>query len=390
MVIDSITIQIIMSDQFRIPCVIMRAGTSKGIFLKENDLPADQDMRDKMILQIFGSPDVRQIDGLAGADPLTSKLAIIGPPTHPKADVDYTFAQVGIEDSSVSYNGNCGNISSGVGPFAIDESFVKAIEPMTRVCIHNTNTGKLLYAEVQVENGKAKVSGDFKIAGVPGSNAAELMDFSDTAGAATGKVLPTGNVVDTIQTSRGDIKVSIVDVANPCVFIHAADIKMKGTETPSEIDGDPKLLAYLEEIRSQACVMIGMAKDSNEASEKSKAFPMIAFVSQPEDYIDFTSGNTIKADQVDLVSRLMYMQVLHKTYAGTATACTGAAAKITGTIVNQVLRKSDSETIRIGHPAGVIPVVSVVSGQTIEKVALIRTARRIMEGYVFVEKAKME
>lgn len=379
-----------MSDQIRIPCVIMRAGTSKGIFLKENDLPADQALRDQIILRIFGSPDVRQIDGLAGADPLTSKLAIIGPPTHPEADVDYTFAQVGIGDTVVDYNGNCGNISSGVGPFAIDESFVKAVAPRTKVCIHNTNTGKLLYAEVEVEDGKAKVSGDFKIDGVPGTNAAELMDFTGTAGAATGKVLPTGNVVDTIKTSKGDLKVSIVDVANPCVFIHADDVKMKGTETPAEIDGDPELLSYLEEIRSQCCAMIGMAKDAKEATEKSPAFPMIAFVTEPADYIDFTSGNTIKADEVDLVSRLMYMQVLHKTYAGTATACTGSAAKIDGTIVNQVLRKSDSDTVRIGHPAGVIPVVSVVNGQTVEKVALIRTARRIMEGYVFVEKAKLK
>lgn len=379
-----------MSDQMRIPCVIMRAGTSKGIFLKENDLPADQKLRDKVILGIFGSPDVRQIDGLAGADPLTSKLAIIGPSTHPDADVDYTFAQVSITDAVVDYNGNCGNISAGVGPFAIDESFVKAVEPMTRVCIHNTNTGKLLYAEVEVEDGKAKVSGDCKIDGVPGTNAPELMDFSDTAGAATGKVLPTGNVVDVLSTSKGDIDVSIVDVANPCIFVHAKDVNMTGTETPDVINGNADLLAYLEEIRAKCCVKIGMAATEKEASEKSPAFPMIAFVTTAQDYVDFSTGNTISGDDVDLVSRLMFMQVLHKTYAGTATACTGSAARIPGTIVNQVLRDTgDEDTVRIGHPAGVIPVVSIVKDGKVEKAALIRTARRIMEGYVYVEKAKL-
>jgi 2-methylaconitate cis-trans-isomerase PrpF len=368
----------------------MRAGTSKGIFLKTNDLPADQAKRDKLILKIFGSPDVRQIDGLAGADPLTSKLAIIGPSTHPEADVDYTFAQVGIGDAIVDYNGNCGNISSGVGPFAIDESLVKAVEPVTRVCIHNTNTGKLLYAEVQVEDGKAKVSGDCEIAGVPGTGAQELMDFSGTAGAATGKVLPTGNVVDALETSRGSLPVSIVDVANPCVFVHAKDVGMTGIETPAEIDGNPELLSLLEEIRAKSCVKIGMAKDEKEALEKSPAFPMIAFVCEPADYTDFTSGRTIKAEEVDLVSRLMFMQVLHKTYAGTATACTGSAAKIPGTIVNQVMRKGKSDdTVRIGHPAGIIPVVSVVTDQGVEKAALIRTARRLMEGYVLVEKSAL-
>lgn len=380
-----------MSEQLRIPCVIMRGGTSKGIYIKQNDLPADKAERDRVILAIFGSPDVRQIDGLAGADPLTSKLAIIGPPTHPEADVDYTFAQVSITDAVVDYNGNCGNISSGVAPFAIDESMVTAASPVTRVCIHNTNTGKLLYSEVQVENNRAKVSGDCKIDGVPGSSAPILMDFSGTAGAATGKVLPTGNVVDQLETSRGTIEVSIVDVANPCVFVRAESVNMKGTEIPAEIDGNAELLTYLEEIRSKCCVKIGMANTEEEAMKKSPAFPMIAFVTEAEDYIDFTTGKTIPAKEVDFVSRLMFMQVLHKTYAGTATACTGAAAKIAGTIVNQVIPHIDEiSTIRIGHPAGVIPVVAQVDNGEVKKAALVRTARRIMEGYVFVETSKIQ
>lgn len=374
-----------MSEQKRIPLVIMRGGTSKGIYIKENDLPTDPKERDELILRLFGSPDVRQIDGLAGADPLTSKLAIIGPPSRPDADVDYTFAQVSITDRVVDYKGNCGNISSGVGPFAIDESLVKAVEPVTRVRIHNTNTGKMLYAEVQVKDGKARVKGDCAIAGVPGASAPILLDFASTAGAATGNVLPTGNPVDTLETSRGPIEVSIVDVANPCVFVRAKDVGMKGTETPDVIDGDKELLAYLEEIRSKCCARIGMAKDPADATKHSPAFPMVAFVTEAADYVDFTSGKTIHKEDVDFVSRLMFMQVLHKTYAGTATACTGAAAKIKGTIVNQVIPHIEKiDTIRIGHPAGIIPVVAAVEGNEVKKSALVRTARRLMEGYALV------
>lgn len=374
-----------MSEQRRIPLVIMRGGTSKGIYIKENDLPSDPAERDALILRIFGSPDVRQIDGLAGADPLTSKLAIIGPSSRPDADVDYTFAQVSIGDRVVDYNGNCGNISSGVGPFAVDESLVRAVEPVTRVRIHNTNTGKLLYAEVQVKDGKARIKGDCAIAGVPGTGAPILMDFASTAGAATGNVLPTGSCVDTLETSRGPIEVSIVDVANPCVFVRARDVGMKGTESPKEIDGDKALLEYLEEIRAGCCARIGMAPSPEEATKRSPAFPMVAFVTEAADYVDFTTGNPIHKDEVDLVSRLMFMQVLHKTYAGTATACTGAAAKIRGTIVNQAIPHIDEiETIRIGHPAGVIPVVAEVEGTQVRKAALVRTARRIMEGYALV------
>ena len=249
-------------DQYRIPCVIMRAGTSKGIFLKENDLPAPGPERDAMILQIFGSPDKRQINGLAGADPLTSKLAVIGPSKQPGCDVDYTFAQVSITDAVVDWNGNCGNISSGVAPFAIDESIVKCHEGLNEVTIWQVNTQKVMKSYVLVEDGKAKVTGDVAIAGVPGTGALIQMDMSGTAGAATGKLLPTGNPVDVIETSRGPIEASIVDCANPVIFVRAESVGMKGTEDQVEIDGNKELLKYLEEIRGIACVKCGMAKVS--------------------------------------------------------------------------------------------------------------------------------
>lgn len=375
----------VMADMRRIPCVILRGGTSKGIYLKANHLPQDKEARDKVILEIFGSPDVRQIDGLAGADPLTSKVAIIGPATHPDADVDYTFGQVSINAPYIDYSGNCGNISSGVGPFAIDEGFVAATGSLTTVKIHNTNTGKILIAEVPTEDGRAKVAGDCKIDGVPGTGAKIMMDFSGTAGSVTNKLLPTGNPVDTITTSAGPLQISIVDVSNPCVFVRAKDVGMKGGETPQEVNGNPKLLGLMEEIRAQACVMIGMAPDVATATAKSPAFPMVAYVAPAADYVDFTTGNTIRKEQVDFISRMMFMQVLHKTYPGTGTACTGAAAKIPGTIVHEAIPHIDSiKIIRIGHPAGVIEIEAGFEKGQLSRAAFARTARRIMEGYVYV------
>ena len=374
-----------MADMRRIPCVILRGGTSKGIFLKANHLPQDKEARDKVILEIFGSPDVRQIDGLAGADPLTSKVAIIGPSTHPGADVDYTFGQVSINAPYIDYSGNCGNISSGVGPFAIDEGFVAATGSMTTVRIHNTNTGKVLIAEVPTEDGLAKVNGDCKIDGVPGTGAKIMMDFSGTAGSVTNKLLPTGNPVDTINTSAGPLQISIVDVSNPCVFVRAKDVGMQGGETPQEVNGNPKLLGLMEEIRAQACVMIGMAPDVATATAKSPAFPMVAYVSPAADYVDFTTGKVIGKNQIDFISRMMFMQVLHKTYPGTGTACTGAAAKIPGTIVNEAIPHiNDIKIIRIGHPAGVIEIEAAFEKGQLSRAAFARTARRIMEGYVYV------
>lgn len=373
-------------DFHRLPCCIMRGGTSKGIFLKKNHLPSDPAQRDAVILEIFGSPDVRQIDGLGGSDPLTSKLAIIGPATRPDADVDYTFAQVSIDRPFVDCNGNCGNISAGVGPFAINEGMVKVTEPVTTVRIHNTNTGKILIADVPVKNGLATVQGTCKIDGVPGTGAEILLDFSDTAGSSTNKLLPTGKPMDKMETSRGLIDVSIVDVANPMVFVRARDVHMKGTETPKEINGNADLLSYLEEIRGKAAVLCGMAKDEKDALENSPAFPMLAFVTAPQDYTDFTTGKTIKAADVDMVSRLMFMQVLHKTYAGTGTCCTGAAMKIPGTIAHEVTPGADSKTsLRIGHPAGVIEVHADVQDGKVTRCAFARTARRIMDGYVYLK-----
>jgi len=378
-----------MSQMKRIRCALMRGGTSKAVFLMENDLPRDKDVRDQMICQIFGSPDVRQIDGLGGADPLTSKLAIIGPATRDDADVDYTFGQVGISKGYIDYSGNCGNISSAVGPFAIQEGLVRAEEKLTSVRIHNTNTGKIIIADVPMADGEVAVLGDCVCDGVPGTGAKIMLDWSGTSGSATGKLLPTGNPTDVVDIPGfGPLTVSIVDAANPMVFVRAKDLKLTGTETPQQVNSNTELLKLLETIRGTACVMIGMAKDLKDALEKSPAFPMIAFVSPPADYEDFTTGRPVKASDVDLVSRLMYMQVIHKTYAGTGTICTGAAARIPGTVVYEATNPAAQKVIRIGHPAGVIDIevaAAVKDGKaTLTRAAISRTARRLMDGYAYV------
>jgi hypothetical protein len=371
--------------------VIMRAGTSKGIFINESDLPKEADKKTELILKIFGSPDIRQINGLGGADPLTSKLAIIGPSTREDADVDYTFGQVSYVAPTIDYSGNCGNISSGVGPYAVDEGLVEVKEPYTYVRVHNTNTNKILVEKVEVKDGVAVVDGDYAIDGVPGTGSKIEIDFSGTAGSKTGKLLPTGNVIDKMNINGiGEIEVSIVDAANPMVFVRGKDLGLKGTETPSQIDKDEKILKILEEIRGNAAVIIGAAKDTEDALKNSPAFPMVAFVAEAQAYNDFTTNKPISEDDVDFVSRLMFMQVVHKTYAGTGTICTGAASKIKGTVVNQVMEakgKGKDVTIKIGHPAGIIDIdvdAHEENGEWIlDKAAINRTARRILEGYCY-------
>lgn len=371
--------------------VIHRGGTSKGIFLKENELPKDLEARNRVIRGIFGTPDPREIDGLGGADVLTSKLAIIGPPTREDADVDYTFAQVSFDTELVDYGGNCGNISAAVGPYAIDEGMVPATEPVTRVRIHQVNTHCILVADVPVKDGKAQVMGDCKIDGVPGTGARIMLDFFDTAGSTTGKVLPTGNPTDVIHTEGyGDYEVSIVDAGNVVVFIEAASLGLKGTESCAQIESDKALTDKMEAIRAACTVKIGLAATCREATEKSAYAPFFAIVSRPADYTVALDGHEVKAEEVDIVARLSFMLHMHKTYPGTGTVCTGAAARIPGTLVHKLLSDEARQRpmLRIGHPGGKILVEAVArdpEGKAFSRLAYERTARRILEGTCYVK-----
>jgi hypothetical protein len=380
----------VMSEFRRIPCVIQRGGTSKGVYLHEKDLPKNPESREKIIMAIFGSPDVRQIDGLGGADPLTSKCAIIGPSERPDADINYTMAQVGITDALIDFGGNCGNISSGVGPFAIDEGLVPVKEQETLVRIYNTNTKKILKAYIATQGGKSKYTGDYAIDGVPGTGSKILLDYSATGGTVNGKVLPTGNPVDVISVpSLGRIEVSVVDAGNPTCFASPEVLGFSGTEGPLD-QNVIKALDTIELIRGTVSKMLGLADEASKARTQSPTRPMIAFVSKPAGYTSFTDGCRIGSDEIDLVSRLFFMQVMHKTYAGTGTVCTGVAARIEGTLVHRICspRAKETKTIRIGHPSGIISievdVANTKDGPQVRLAAFARTSRRIMEGFVYV------
>jgi 2-methylaconitate cis-trans-isomerase PrpF len=379
-------------DMEMLRCALVRGGTSKGVFIKKNELPQDPVKRDAVIRAIFGSPDVRQIDGLGGADVLTSKLAIISPPTREDADVDYTFGQVSFDADVIDYGGNCGNISSAVGPFAIDEGMVAPVEPITTVRIHLTNSNNILIAEIPVKDGKAMAEGDFAIDGVPGTGAKITLDWADTVGAFTGQLLPTGNAQDIFPIDGKQYVVSIVDAGTTTVFIEAGSLGLKGTESPQEIEKSQPLMTVIERIRAEAALRLGFIDKIEDSVARSPYNPFFAIVSRSADYQSI-SGQTVKSADIDLTARLVFMQRMHKTYPVTGTVCTGAAARIPGSVAFQVLSAAAKErlTVNIGHPGGVIPVeadAAVLNGQiSIKRIGVYRTARRIMDGIVYVKKS---
>lgn len=377
-----------MREFERVRAAVIRGGTSKGVYLLANELPKDPAVRDKVILSIFGSPDPRQINGLGGADPLTSKVAIIARSRRDDADVDYTFGYVGIEKAVVDYDGNCGNISQGVGPFAVDEGLVPVTEPITLVRIFNTNTKKIIEAEVPVKDGKAITEGDFVINGVPGTGAKIVLNFVNSGGSKTGKLLPTGNTVDKMELADGrSVRISLVDAANPAVFVRAADIGFTGKELPKDTTTNPRILAVMEEIRVKAAMMMKLAPSPDKVSP---AVPKVAFVASPQDYETIT-GKKVAASECDLLARTKALAVMHKAYAVTGGICVSAAALIEGTVVNEVVGQRAKTTcvVRIGHPSGVsdfiIAVTKKSSGEfELTQSAVAGTSRRIMDGYVYV------
>ena len=377
-----------VNKKYRLPCMIIRGGTSKGLYFLEKDLPKEQAERDAVLMKVMGSPDLKQINGLGGATSVTSKVAIIKVSQREDADVDYTFAQVSVDKPLVSYKGNCGNISSGVGPFALEKGLVPLKEPMTPVRIYNTNTGKIIEAEVQVENGAVKYDGDFAIAGVKGTAAPVKLKFMHPSGTISDKLLPTGNAIDELDVPNfGKVNVSIVDAANPLVFVKAKDIGLKGTELPSELDNNPEKLALLETIRGLAAVKLGLISDYTKSAWETPGIPKMTFVAEAATY-KTVNGATITEDKIDLLSRMMSMQKTHPTYAMTGAMCTAAAAVVPGSIVAQVLKKdTDTQFIRIGHPDGILEagVDYTLNGKEveIEDTFGFRTANLLLDGTAF-------
>ncbi|MHC8967856.1 PrpF domain-containing protein [Priestia aryabhattai] len=364
----------------RIPVTVMRGGTSKGVFINHEEMPVNKSDWEPFLLDIMGSPDQRQIDGLGGANSLTSKIAIIKKSDLEKADVDYTFAQVSISESLVDFKGNCGNISSAVGPYAIEQGLVQAVEPVTQVRIYNTNTKKVIVAEVEVENGKVKTEGSCMIPGVPGTGSPIYLSFENGEGAVTGKLLPTGNAIDLLQTSIGTVKASIVDVGNPLVFVKAADIGLKGIELPHEYTD--KQLKLFEEIRSIAAEKAGLAPQ-DKATKLSPAVPKMTIIAPPMDHRDGT-GRDKEASQMDVLIRMMSMQKPHQTLAITGAICTTAAIYTKGTLVSEMVQLK-GDTVRLAHPMGIMETsVDLKDGQ-VNGIKVVRTARLIFEGFVYTK-----
>ncbi|MGH8618665.1 MAG: 2-methylaconitate cis-trans isomerase PrpF family protein [Burkholderiales bacterium] len=382
--------------QLRLPAVFMRGGTSNAIVFKARDLPADRALWDEIFLAAIGSPDPygRQLDGMGGGVSSLSKVCIIGPPSRPDADIDYTFAQVQVKDAKVDYSGNCGNMSSAMGPFAVDEGIFKASGKEAVVRVHNTNTKKIIRARFALDDGLSAVDGDLAIPGVSGTGAPVRLEFLEPGGATTGTLLPTGNVVDTLDVPGvGKIRASLVDAANACCFLNAADLGITGNELPDAIEANAALMEKLGRIRLAASVAMGIAGTLEEAKEK-RVVPFVGFVSPPQD-ADSLSGVRIAGGDVDLTGRMLSNGQPHRALPLTVSLCMAVAARLEGSLVHAAARppqKAD-DPIRIAMPSGVLVVAADVlkkDGQWhAEQGAFYRTQRRLFDGYVYVRASRV-
>ncbi|OLP66034.1 3-methylitaconate isomerase [Bacillus pumilus] len=365
----------------KVPITIMRGGTSKGVFIQANHAPSETEELKAFLLDIMGSPDRLQVDGIGGGNSLTSKVAIIEKATRPDADVNYTFAQVSINENYVDFKGNCGNISSAVGPYAIIKGFVPAVEPITTVRILNTNTNKIIVAEVEVEDGEVSFEGHAEIPGVKGTGSPIYLSFEKPEGAVTGKTFPTGKSIELIQTKFGEIPMSIVDIANPVAFIRAKAIHLKGTELPEEFSA--QVLNELEDIRSTAAEMCCFAS-KEKATSQSPAVPKLAIISEPADYRD-SSGMMRRAADMDIMVRMLSMQKPHQALAITGAVCLSASCFMDQTLP-ALLYRGKQQTLRIGHPAGIMQTEIELAQN---RVKVLRTAREILDGVVFTKQDYM-
>jgi len=382
--------------QLRLPAVFMRGGTSNAIVFKARDLPADRAQWDEIFLAAIGSPDPygRQLDGMGGGVSSLSKVCVVGPPSRPDADIDYTFAQVQVKEAKVDYSANCGNMSSAMGPFAVDEGLFKVAGPDAVVRVHNTNTKKIIRARFTLDDGLSAVDGDLAIPGVSGTGSPVRLEFLEPGGATTGKLLPTGNVVDTLDVPGvGRIRASLVDAANACCFLNAADLGITGTELPDAIEANTALMEKLAAIRVAASVAMGIARDEAEAKAK-RAVPFVGFVSPAQDAPSL-SGVDIRAADVDLTGRMISNGQPHRALPLTVSLCMAVTARLEGSVVHAATRKAtDADApIRIGMPSGILVVGANVFRKDgawyAEQGAFYRTQRRLFDGYVYVRASRV-
>jgi len=377
--------------QRKIPAAFYRGGTSKGVFFHAEDLPSAGPDRDAVLLAVTGSPDAygKQIDGMGGATSSTSKVVLISKSQRPDCDVDYLFGHVDIERPVIDWSGNCGNLVSAVGPYAIEEGMVPAVEGHTTVRIWQVNLGERIVARVPVKNGAPEVSGNYRLDGVTQPGAEIVIEYLDAGGGAN--PLPTGRVVDTLEVPGvGKIEATLVNAGNATIFVRAADLGLSGTELQPEVNGNPALLAKFEAIRAAGAVAMGLAASAAEATAKRPATPKISFVAPPADYTT-SSGAHVAAGDIDCLARVVSMGKLHHAFTGTGSVSVAVAAAIPGSIVNQAVGRVPAHhatQTRMGHLSGSMAVGAVLSenaqGFKVEKAVMSRTARRLMSGWVHV------
>lgn len=372
-------------SQRTIPAAFIRGGTSKGLFFHERDLPVEAGERDRLFLASIGSPDPngRQLDGMGGGISSLSKVVFVARSERGDADVDYTFGQVAVDRVLVDYRSNCGNLTSAVGPFAVDEGLLKLADGEATLRLYNRNSGKTIHARFRVAGGRAVTAGEFALPGVAGTGAAIRLEFLYPGGAVTGRLLPTGNVVDRLDVpGLGSVEASLVDATTAAVFVAAETVGWDGTELPDVLDRDRDGLARLEAIRQAAAVAMGLPPDS-------QSVPKIAVLA-PARAAATLSGETLAAGAMHLTARMLSMGRPHRALPLTGAMCLGVAARIPGTLVAAMLATAGEGEIRIGQPSGILPVNARVArsnaaeGWLAEGVEVIRTQRRLMDGRVYV------
>ncbi len=351
-----------MSDGIR--CMWMRGGTSKGGFFLADDLPADARLRDAFLLRAMGSPDARQIDGMGGGDPLTSKVAVVSPPTRPDCDVDYLFLQVFVDQALVTDSQNCGNMLAGVGPFAIERGLVRATGDSTRVAIHMRNSGQVAVATVQTPGGTVSYAGDARIDGVPGSASPVPLEFLDTAGSSCGSLLPTGRATDEID----GIPCTLIDNGMPCVVLLASDVGATGYEDRATLDSAMEIKDRVEAIRLKAGPMMNLGDVTDNS------VPKMMLVAPPRD------GGAISVRSLIPHRAHASIGVLGAVSVATACLLPGSPAATVA-----VIPAGKRKTIAIEHPTGETSCILMLGDddKTIESAALLRTSRKLMDGVLF-------
>ncbi|MEH3066322.1 MAG: PrpF family protein [Methylobacterium radiotolerans] len=372
-----------------LPAVFMRGGTSKALMLHRRDVPGDLAAWEPAFLSAMDSPDPfgRQLNGMGGGVSSVSKICVVERSARPDADIDYTFVQVVVRDGRIDLSGNCGNMLAAVGPFAVDEGLVDVPDGPVRLRIFNTNTRKLIVAGFAAAGGRSVYRGDLAIPGVTGTGAPIQLDFLDPGGATTGRLLPTGAVRQWLDVpGLGAIEASLIDAANACVFVRAADLGLAGTELPAALEAVPGLLDRLARIRRAGSVAMGIAPDL-EAAARVVHVPFVGLVAPPQDSGSL-SGATIRAAETDLTARVISNGVPHQALPLTATLCLAVAARLEGSLVHEAARSTEA-VLRVGMPSGILTADAAVTrgadGWRAERGAFFRTARPLMRGAVFYD-----